>query len=149
MSQPIPPGHFLASERICLIGKGFGCSLHRETWRVRQRALAAYFGRASPAYEESVSGTADGSQPSVQHVRVDHGSAYVPVPQQLLHGADVVPVFEQMRGEGVTQGVAGGAASRRYHRGGIEVGGGPLHPRTAEAVVCRRPAPAIRATPTA
>jgi hypothetical protein len=28
------------------------------------------------------------------------------VPQQLLHGADVVAVFEQMRGEGVTQGVA-------------------------------------------
>lgn len=43
---------------------------------------------------------------TVQHVRVDHRRRHVPVPEQLLNGADVVPVLEQVRRERVPQRVA-------------------------------------------
>src|SRR5215470_16872478 len=39
--------------------------------------------------------------PAVEHVRVDHRRADVVVSQELLDGADVAPVLEQVRGERV------------------------------------------------
>src|SRR6267378_3029812 len=39
----------------------------------------------------------------VHHMRVDHRRGYVGMPEQLLHRADVVAGFEQVRGEGVAQ----------------------------------------------
>ena len=44
----------------------------------------------------------------VQHVRVDHGGLHIAVPKQLLNGPDVVAVFQQVRREGMPEGVAGG-----------------------------------------
>jgi hypothetical protein len=41
-------------------------------------------------------------------VGVDHGGLQVFVPEQLLNGPDIIPLFEQMRGEAVPQGVNGG-----------------------------------------
>jgi hypothetical protein len=38
---------------------------------------------------------------------IDHGGAHLLVPEQLLHGPDVVAVLEQVRREGVSEGVAG------------------------------------------
>lgn len=38
---------------------------------------------------------------------LDHGGAHVRVPQQLLHGADVGAALQQVRGEGMAQGVHG------------------------------------------
>jgi hypothetical protein len=47
----------------------------------------------------------------VQHVSIDHGGAHVGVAEQLLNGADVVPVGEQVGGERVAQGEAPGVPS--------------------------------------
>ena len=38
-------------------------------------------------------------------MRVNHGRTHITVTQQLLHRANVVPVLEQVRGEGVPEGV--------------------------------------------
>ena len=43
---------------------------------------------------------------AVENVRVDHGSARVTVPEQLLHRADVVPAFQEMCRERMTERVA-------------------------------------------
>jgi hypothetical protein len=43
----------------------------------------------------------------VQHVRVNHRRRHMPMPQQLLIRADVVPVLEQVGGERVPQRMAG------------------------------------------
>jgi hypothetical protein len=42
-------------------------------------------------------------------VGVNLRGGYVPVPEELLHGADVVAVFQQVGGEGVAEGVGAGA----------------------------------------
>ena len=51
------------------------------------------------AYEETVRGTSHPVRTTVEDVGVDHRRADVPVAEQFLHRADVVPVFEQVRGE--------------------------------------------------
>jgi hypothetical protein len=43
---------------------------------------------------------------SVQNMSVHHGSRHVPVPQQLLHGPDIIPRLEQMCSKGMPQRVA-------------------------------------------
>ena len=42
---------------------------------------------------------------AVQDVRVNHGRLHVAVPEQLLYGTDIVPGFQQMRGETVAERV--------------------------------------------
>jgi len=49
--------------------------------------------------------TANRHGASVEDVGVDHSSADVLVPQQFLHGADVVAIFQQVGGEGVAEGM--------------------------------------------
>jgi hypothetical protein len=44
---------------------------------------------------------------TVEHVGVDHGRLHALMPQKLLHRPDVVAVHQQVRGEGVPQGMAG------------------------------------------
>lgn len=68
---------------------------------------------------ERVGWAADGFPAFVENMRVDHRGANVAVAQQLLDRADVVPVFQQMRGERMTQGVG-----RRVF-GDARVPGGP------------------------
>src|SRR5213080_3000770 len=46
------------------------------------------------------------ARPALEHVRVDHGRGDVPVPQQLLDGADLGAGFEEVGREAVAQGVA-------------------------------------------
>src|SRR5208283_1171059 len=46
------------------------------------------------------------------HVGVHLGSGQAGVAEQLLHGADVRPTVEQMRGEGMAEGVRGHALSQ-------------------------------------
>ena len=53
-----------------------------------------------------VEGAGDGERAGLEDVSVDHGGGDVLVAEQLLHSADVAALFQQMRGEGVTQGVA-------------------------------------------
>ena len=46
---------------------------------------------------------------SIQNMGVDHRRPHVAVPQQFLHRADVVAGFQKMRGERMTEAVAGRA----------------------------------------
>lgn len=39
----------------------------------------------------------------VEHVGVDHGRRYIRMPEEFLHGTDVIAGFEQMGREGMTQ----------------------------------------------
>src|SRR5262249_51870552 len=56
--------------------------------------------------KEPVCRTADGSGAAVEDVGVDHGRAHVLVTQELLDGPDIVAFLQQMRCEGVPEGVA-------------------------------------------
>ena len=49
---------------------------------------------------------AHSAPPTVEDVGVDHRGPQVPVAQELLDGADVVTVLQEMGGEGVPEGVA-------------------------------------------
>jgi hypothetical protein len=44
----------------------------------------------------------DGFAATLQHMRIDHGSAHIFMPQEFLHGTDVVAIFQQMRREAMT-----------------------------------------------
>src|ERR1035437_446062 len=59
----------------------------------------------SPVYRssQSVKRTFDRYPGFVEHMRVDHGGGHVGVPQQFLHGTDLMPRRQQMRGEGMPQ----------------------------------------------
>jgi hypothetical protein len=43
---------------------------------------------------------------TIEHVRIDHRRAHIRVPEQLLHGANVVTVLEQMRRERMPERMA-------------------------------------------
>jgi len=51
--------------------------------------------------------TAHAATAELQHMRVDHRGGHVFVPEQLLHRTDVVARLQQVRREGVPQGVRG------------------------------------------
>ena len=51
--------------------------------------------------EHPVGGAAHPGRATVEDVRVDHRRAQVPMPEQLQDGADVLPVFQQVRRERV------------------------------------------------
>jgi hypothetical protein len=55
-----------------------------------------------------VGGASDAGWSQIEDVRVDHRGADVTVAEELLHGPDVVVVLEQVGGERVSEGVAGG-----------------------------------------
>src|SRR5262245_43355879 len=61
----------------------------------------------------------DATATPVEDVGVDHGGIHVGVAEQLLNGADVVALLQEVSGEGVAQRVAGGRLgdAGRAHRG--------------------------------
>lgn len=59
-----------------------------------------------------VGGAADAGVAAVEDVRVDHRGADVGVAQELLNGADVGAVLEEVRGEGMPEGVTGGVLGK-------------------------------------
>jgi hypothetical protein len=61
---------------------------------------------------EAVGGAEDAGGAAVEDVGVDHGGGDVAVAEELLDGADVGAVLQQVGGEGVAEGVAGGWPSR-------------------------------------
>src|SRR5262245_29455899 len=72
---------------------------------------AGYPGARAPGFSQrshAIGRALDAARPPVEDVGVDHGRAHVPVPQELLDGADILAVLEQVGGEGVAQGVTGG-----------------------------------------
>src|SRR5262245_39297900 len=78
------------------------CSLASAS-RVAPRPSAP---RSSPKHP--IRGAANRRWTAVQDVRVDHGGAHVTVSEQFLDRANVVTVFEEMRREGVPEGVTRG-----------------------------------------
>ena len=58
---------------------------------------------------QPIRGALDARRSAIEDVGVNLGGGYVPVPEELLHGADVVAVFQQVGGEGVAEGVGAGS----------------------------------------
>src|SRR3990172_5216474 len=56
---------------------------------------------------QGVDRTANAFPAAVQNVSVNHRCFHILMPEQLLHGADVVTVGQKMRGEGMAESVAG------------------------------------------
>ena len=62
------------------------------------------------------------SPTALQHVRVDHRSAYVFVPQEFLHRPNIVTILQQVRSKAVPERMATAAlietslAYREFHR---------------------------------
>ncbi len=71
--------------------------------------------------EDAVSGTRDSARAAVEDVRIDHRGAHVVVAQQLLNRADVVPIFEEIGGEGVAQAVRGGSLGKARSADGLDM----------------------------
>jgi hypothetical protein len=61
------------------------------------------------------------SPTALQHMRVDHGRTDVLVPQEFLHGANVVPCFEEMRGKRVAARISTLHILRRSPRSVIRI----------------------------
>lgn len=53
-------------------------------------------------FEQPIRWTLNASAAAIQNMRVDHRRADITVPQQLLYGPDIVPIFQQMRSERMT-----------------------------------------------
>lgn len=60
------------------------------------------------SYQPGLQRALHGPRPKLQNMRIDHRRRQLRVPQQLLHGADVIARLEQMRRERVPQGVTSG-----------------------------------------
>ena len=54
-------------------------------------------------FSRAIDWAADPQRSPIENVQIDHRGADVAMPEQLLHGPDVVAVFQQMRRERVTQ----------------------------------------------
>jgi len=57
---------------------------------------------------ETVGWASHGKPTTIENVGVNHRCAYIVVTEQLLHGTNVVPILQEVRGERVPQRVAGG-----------------------------------------
>jgi hypothetical protein len=80
------------------IGRTIAC-------RNRLRARAAYFRRGRRGNQEPVRGTPDGRGVPIEDMGVDHGGGHILVPQQLLHGPDIVAIFKEVSSEGMPEGM--------------------------------------------
>lgn len=61
----------------------------------------------SPLQRQCIQRAGRAARRHLEHMGVDHGGAHVRVPQQFLHRADVRARLQQMRREGMAQGVHG------------------------------------------
>ena len=61
----------------------------------------------------------DGQGATIEHMRIDHGGLDVLVAEQFLDCADVVAIFQQVGGEGMTEGVRGDAFLDPRFAGGL------------------------------
>ena len=49
---------------------------------------------------------ANGFRATIEDMSVDHGGLYILVPEQFLHGPNIVTGFQQLRGERVPEGIS-------------------------------------------
>ena len=80
---------------LCALACGGRCSL---SWRRRDSGCLARSWAEHP-----IGGALDPARPSVQDVGVDHRGAHVAVAEELLDGADVVTILEEVRGKRMAQ----------------------------------------------
>ena len=52
-----------------------------------------------PSVDDPIERADDRQSRTIHHVRVDHRRLHVLVTEQFLHGADVGPIFQEVRGE--------------------------------------------------
>jgi hypothetical protein len=76
--------------------------------RSKLYAIRYGFGGRASISEFAIKRTAHSVAAAPEYVRVNLSRAHVLVPEQLLHGTDVVARFEQVGGEAVAKRVAGG-----------------------------------------
>jgi len=81
---------------------------------------------------QGVGWTADAPASAVQHMGVNHRGLHVAVPQQFLHGPDVVAIRQEMRGERVAKSVAGDSLGQSRGMSGLR--NGLLHQRFVNVV---------------
>src|SRR5450631_196469 len=96
---------------LCLPSGGFAGGCAPPAWAFRPRLPMRWRTcgrRALPARLKPVQRTDHAPPAAVEHVRVDHGGAYVGVAKQLLHGADVIARFEHVRRKRVPKRVRRG-----------------------------------------
>ena len=74
------------------------------------------FPQSTSLEKHSVSRALDASRAPVEDVRVDHRRAHVVVAKQLLDGADIVALLQQVGGERMAEGVACSARARTIAR---------------------------------
>lgn len=77
------------------------------TWAVQAREdLCAVScntrGQSRARRSQPIERTFDAERPAIHDVQVDHRGPDVLMAQELLHGPNVVPIFQQVRGEAVT-----------------------------------------------
>ena len=70
---------------------------------------------------DPVKGTAN-LDAAVERVDIDHRGPHVLVPEQLLHGSDIIAGVQQMGGEAVAQGAAAHGFGDTYGLGGLADG---------------------------
>jgi hypothetical protein len=73
-------------------------------------------GQASTSHTEVVQGARNSLAPLLQDVGVDHGRGTIVVPESLLNGVDVGVALEQVRGEGMANGVGADGLHRTARR---------------------------------
>jgi hypothetical protein len=79
----------------------------------------SFANHAQAPLPQAIGWVIDTAATPIQDMRVDHGRADIPVPQQLLDRPDVIPVFEEVRGEWVPQRMATGRPSEPCSTGGV------------------------------
>ncbi len=86
---------------------GYPQALHRLALPSRQHNPWSCGYARSPRVitSQPIHRTLDAQRAAVHHVQVDHGRRHVPMPEQFLHGPDVIAVFKKMRREGMAQDV--------------------------------------------
>jgi hypothetical protein len=113
MSPNIPRNHDLLAVGADVRRRlGCGAALHnlRKSSKIAKAAegtASALSHRPAAPASERVSRTSDAKPALVQHMRIDHRRPHVGVAEQFLHGADVGACFQEVRGEGMAQRVAG------------------------------------------
>jgi hypothetical protein len=80
--------------------------------RISTRAGAAstrhcYAQRRGETGSQEIHRALDAPATTVEHMGVDHRGLHALVPEELLHGPNVVAVHQKVRGKGMAQGVAG------------------------------------------
>ena len=103
--------------RLCDSREPWGALLCSEASQCSPACHAAY--HTASGEHDPVGRAAHAARPAVQHVGVDHGGGHVAVPKELLDRTNVVAILQQVGGEGVAEGMAGGVLGKAGPSDGV------------------------------